>query len=192
MAPHLDRPASFTALHHIADEVARRNRHIYDEMLLHSQYVRTGNFTSLGTADLRLLFDLYDARFFDGLLGRMLREDGVGEVTLRPSARMTRAAGKTYMRRERRQTLTGVVERVEYEIAVSTLLLAQNFREPGRLVTVGDWYVAIGWRSFSGSSSTSYSTWPSSSPGVSRAARPLTSTLCRGASSDTREQPTIS
>jgi hypothetical protein len=125
------------SLHHTADEVARRNRHIYEEVLRRSEHVRTGNFTVLGTADLRLLLELYDATFFDGLLGRMLREDGVGEVALRLSSRMTRAAGKTFLRRERRRTPAGVVVRVEYEIAVSTLLLFHNFREPGRPVTVG-------------------------------------------------------
>ncbi|SIO61285.1 hypothetical protein SAMN05444166_6708 [Singulisphaera sp. GP187] len=137
MTPPLDRPDRLWSLHHTADEVARRNRHIYDAMLHGSEHVRVGNFTALGSVDLRLLFDLYDARFFDGLLDRMLREDGVGEVALRPSTRMTRAAGKTYVRRERRRTPAGVVDRVEYEIAVSTMLLFQNFREPGRPVTVG-------------------------------------------------------
>lgn len=125
------------ALLHAADEVAERNELVYQEMLRHSENVRAGNFTALGPADLRLLFGLYDVGFFNGLLGRMLREDGIGEVALRPSPRMTRAAGKTYMRRERRRTAAGVVVQVEYEIAVSSLLLFQNFHAPGRSVTVG-------------------------------------------------------
>ncbi|AGA27046.1 SprT-like family [Singulisphaera acidiphila] len=133
----MDRPACLMSLHLTADEVALRNGHIYEEILRRSEQVRTGNFIVLGTADLHLLFGLYDARFFDGLLRRMLREDGAGEVALRLSARMTRSAGKTYMRRERRRTPAGVIERVEYEIAVSTLLLFQNFQEPGRPVSVG-------------------------------------------------------
>jgi hypothetical protein len=136
--PQRDRAAGLLSLHFHADEVARRNRQIYDEMLGRSEHVRTGNFTAIGVVDLRRLFDLYDARFFEGLLKRMLLEDGVGEVALRLSARMSRAAGKTYLRGERRRTPAGfVVERVEYEIAVSTLLLFQNFREPGRPVSVG-------------------------------------------------------
>src|SRR4051812_156348 len=95
MTRQVDRSAGLISLHLTVDEVARRNRQIYDEMLQCSEHVRTGNFTALGAIDLRRLFHLYDARFFDGLLNRMLREDGVGEVALRLSSRMTRAAGKT-------------------------------------------------------------------------------------------------
>lgn len=133
----MDRAAGLLSLHLTTDDVVQRNRQIYDEMLGRSEHLRTGNFSVIGLVDLHRLFNLYDARFFDGGLSRMLREDGVGEVGLRLSARMTRAAGKTFMRRERRRTPTGIVERIEYEIAVSTLLLFENFREPGRPVSVG-------------------------------------------------------
>lgn len=137
MMPTLNRPASILAIHLTAEDVARRKHSIYEEVLRRSAQVRTGNFLALGTADLHLLFGLYDDRFFEGLLRRMLREDGVGMVAVRLSPRMTRAAGKTFMRRERQRTPRGIVERIEYEIAVSTFLLFQNFREPGRPVSVG-------------------------------------------------------
>jgi hypothetical protein len=135
--PRGDRPARLLALHHTADEATRKNRLIYDAMLARSDHVTAGNFVALGSADLRLLFDLYDAEFFDGLLGRMLREDGVSEVAMRPSGRMTRSAGQTVRLLKRVTTPAGVVDRPEYEIAVSTFLLFQNFRENGRSVTVG-------------------------------------------------------
>ena len=106
-------------------------------MLDRSGHIRTGNFAAIGVADLGLLFDLYDAEFFGGLLRRMLREDGAGELGLRLSGRMTRAAGKTTMQRSRVRSAIGTAVRVEYEIAVSTLLLFQTFREAGRPVVVG-------------------------------------------------------
>ena len=135
--PRGDRPAGLLTIDHSSDEVGRKNRLIYEAMLAGSEHVKAGNFDALGAADLRLLFDLYDAEFFDGLLGRMLREDGVAEVAMRPSGRLTRAAGKTIRSRGRVRTRAGVVDRAEYEIAVSTFLLFQNFRESGRAVTVG-------------------------------------------------------
>jgi hypothetical protein len=102
-----------------------------------SRHIRRGNFTALGVDDPRLLVDLYDAEYFGGLLGRMLREDGAGELVLRVSSRMTHAAGKTIQRRWRVGSPSGPVERVGYEIAVSTLLLFPTFRAAGRPVTVG-------------------------------------------------------
>jgi hypothetical protein len=135
--PRGDRPARLLALHHSADEAARRNRHIYESMLARSKHVTTGNFVAIGRIDLQLLFDLYDAEFFDGLLGRMLSDDGAHEVVMRTSSRMTRSAGQTVMLRRRVRTSAGVIDQPEYEIAVSTFLLFQNFREATRPVTVG-------------------------------------------------------
>jgi hypothetical protein len=110
---------------------------MYDAVLQRSRRIRAGNFAALEVDDLRLLVDLYDAEFFGGLLGRMLRGDGAGELVLRGSSRMTHAVGKTVQRRRRVGSPAGPVERVDYEIAVSTLLLFQTFREAGRPVTVG-------------------------------------------------------
>ncbi|WP_435007045.1 SprT-like family protein [Tundrisphaera lichenicola] len=105
-------------------------------MLDRSPTIRTGNFESIAVGDLRLLFGLYDAEFFGGLLTAMLGEQSAGEVQLRLSDRMTRAAGKTFWRRVRTKVGWRVEERSEYEIAVSTFLLFQNFRVSGRVVTV--------------------------------------------------------
>ncbi len=119
------------AIRHDPAEVEALRGRVYRGVLDRSEHVRSGNFDALGVADLRLLFDLYDAGSFGGLLGAMLREDGAGEVGFRLSDRMTNAAGKTIVRRPRASG------RVEYEIAVSAFLLFQTFRDVDRVVTVG-------------------------------------------------------
>jgi hypothetical protein len=129
MIVHADRIRRLSGLQHPPSEVAARTSRIYRTILERSAHVRRGNFEALGISDLRLLFDLYDQEFFEGLLTGMLFEDGAGEIDLRLSDRMTRAAGKTFMRRTR----TGP----RYEIAVSTFLLFQTFREIDRPVKVG-------------------------------------------------------
>jgi hypothetical protein len=132
-----DRPARLAAIRHESAEVAAKAGRIYAAMLDRSRHIRSGNFAAIGVEDLELLFDLYDAEFFGGLLGRMLREDGAGAPGLRLSSRLTRAAGKTTMTRRRVRSPAGPAVRVEYEIAVSTLLLFQTFRDVGRPITVG-------------------------------------------------------
>ena len=131
-----DRPARLLALRHSPAELASKATRIYRTVLERSALIRSGNFESIGEADLRLLFDLYDAEFFDGFLSRMLREDAGGRITLRLSGRMTRAAGKTILRRTKKRVGWRVVEQSEYEIAISTLLLFQTFDEIDRPVTV--------------------------------------------------------
>ena len=132
-----DRLARLTALRHSPDEVAFKADRIYRAVLERSKHIRSWNFDEIGVADLQLLFDLYDAEFFGGLLDAMLNEDGAGKITLRLSDRMTKAAGKTILRKTRKRGVFRLVERAEYEIAVSTLLLFQTFRDIDRTVTVG-------------------------------------------------------
>ena len=132
-----DRLARLSALRHSPGEVALKVGRIYRAVLERSPHVRSGNFDELGVADLRLLFDLYDAEFFDGLLRSMIREDCGGEIAFRLSDRMTKAAGKTILRRTRKKVFLKTIEKAEYEIAVSTFLLFQTFRDIDRPVTVG-------------------------------------------------------
>jgi hypothetical protein len=131
-----DRMARLSALRHSSVEVASKVARIYRGVLDRSEHLRSGNFEAIGVADLRLLFDLYDAEFFDGLLTAMLGEDSGGEITLRLSDRMTRSAGKTIRRRVKQRVGWRVLERAEYEIAVSTFLLFQTFDNIDRPVTV--------------------------------------------------------
>src|SRR4051794_88182 len=110
--PPDDRRARLAALRHGPGQVAERAGRIYQAVLERSAHIRAGNFRAIGVDDLRTLFRLYDAEFFDGLLARMLRQDGAGELVLRLSDRMTRAAGKTFLRRLRVPDPSGsVVER---------------------------------------------------------------------------------
>ena len=78
-----------------------------------SSYVDTPNFTKIHPADLELLFNEYDNRFFEGNIRRAL-----GSTPLRfgLSRRMTSAGGKTA--RHGRPDQPG-----RYEISVSTTLL---------------------------------------------------------------------
>ena len=131
-----DRLAGLLSLRHSPAEVGSKSARIYRSVLERSIRIRSGNFEFIGEADLRLLFDLYDAEFFDGLLSRMLRADVGGQITLRLSERMTRAAGKTILRRVKKKVGRRVVEQPAYEIAVSTLLLFQTFDDIERPVTV--------------------------------------------------------
>jgi hypothetical protein len=135
--PDPSRPEAFRAIVHDPETVRRKNRLIYDAMLERSENIDRPNFIALGTNDLQLLFTLYDSEFFDGLVGRMLAEDGVEELFLRPSSRLTRAAGLTVYQQKRVATPSGLVEKPEYEIAISSFLLFENFRTEGRDVTVG-------------------------------------------------------
>jgi hypothetical protein len=132
--PSGDRPRLLAAIRHEPDTLRAKFGRIYESVLGESRHIRAGNFDAVGVADLERLAALYDAEFFGGLLDRMLREDGAHPLGLRLSSRMTEAAGKTYMRLGRGP---GAAAWVEYEIAVSTLLLFQTFADPDRPVTVG-------------------------------------------------------
>lgn len=111
------------------DEIAFLRRRIYDEALRSSPCLDAGNFTSIRTADLQELFDLYDGLFFQGSLRAAL--DGT-PLAFRLSSRMTRAGGKTtwFTRESDRR-------RLRYEICVSTALLFQCFtKQDHRPITV--------------------------------------------------------
>ena len=114
------------------EQIAARTREIYHVVLRQSQHINDGNFSRFDTADLRLLFDLYDQRFFDGGVRESL---GDRPLTFRLSSRMTRAAGKA-TRKELR--LRGShAARTEYEITVSTTLLLQAFQDDRPVVMSG-------------------------------------------------------
>ena len=67
-----DPPHPLFRLHLPPDEIARRTRAIYETVLQRSPNIRMGSFTALSGADLRLLFDLYDATFFGESLAQLL------------------------------------------------------------------------------------------------------------------------
>lgn len=135
--PGRERQAKLTALLYSPQDVSLRARQVYESMLEQSEQIRAGNFTVIGSDDLERMFDLYDRNFFRGLLGEMLVEDRAHPMGFRLSRRLTRAAGQT-MRQVRRVPAGGrMVERVDYEISVSTTLLFSTFQNVEREVIVG-------------------------------------------------------
>lgn len=95
---------------------------------LTSPCLHDANFTRIHADDLRLLFELYDEYFFGGGLGQALRRS---PLTFRLSRRMTRAGGTTTRFRARFGRRNS-----RYEIAVSTTLLFESFKNPERGITV--------------------------------------------------------
>lgn len=113
--------------------IARWRNRIYQQTLLHSRCIKTGDFTEIHLDDLAQLFDRYDDYFFSGACRRLL---GEYPLEFRLSNRATRSAGLTSVRRQR-DLLTRRVAVLGYEIAVSTTLLFQTFAEDHRPIRVG-------------------------------------------------------
>lgn len=137
LKPRPERQSHLFALRHDPTVIAARQRLIYETLLARSALLQTGNFESIGGDDLKSLLELYNTEFFGGLLTTMVREDSGGEVALRLSSRLTRAAGKTILRRKSVKNPFGGFVRSHYEIAISTLLLFQSFDGGNRSVTIG-------------------------------------------------------
>jgi hypothetical protein len=137
IGPGPSRQARLAALLYAPEQVRERSRRIYEAMVDESPRVRAGNFAEIGAEDLERLFRLYDAACFRGCLSEMLQEDAAYPMAFRLSRRLTRAAGQT-MRLVRRVPRAGrMVDQPEYEIAVSTTLLFNTFRDVDRQVIVG-------------------------------------------------------
>lgn len=137
VGPGRPRQARLAALLYAPEQVRERCRRIYEAVVDESPSVRSGNFAKIGSDDLERLFRLYDAEFFRGCLSEMLQEDVAYPMAFRLSRRLTRAAGQT-MRLVRKVRRAGrIVEQPEYEIAVSTTLLFNTFRDVDREVIVG-------------------------------------------------------
>lgn len=122
-------------LRHSADEITTRTRGIYERILRDSPRINIPNFTQIAAADLALLFEFYDEQFFDGGLSRLVKSTGA-PLSFDLSARLTRSAGvtKRYSARPRK----GVPDPppTRFEIALSTTLLFQTFRDVERTVRV--------------------------------------------------------
>ena len=115
----LTREPGEAAVRGLTDEIA-------SDLISGSSHVRAPNFTEIGPDDLASLFAAYDARFLDGLCGRILGPD---TLSFRLSGRMTRAGGKTTRFERRGQSAP------RFEIAVATSILFDGFGEDDRDVT---------------------------------------------------------
>ncbi|MCI1753079.1 MAG: hypothetical protein LKM36_09490 [Flavobacteriales bacterium] len=114
-------------LHHIItgqklrpEQVAERTVAIHLELLERSSYLKVPNFHIIHPQDLELLFDAYDAAFFQGAVRR-----AVGNAPLRfaLSKRLTSAGGKT------KRTRTRATGALSYELSVSSTILFNSFEE---------------------------------------------------------------
>lgn len=118
------------------DEVSALTAAIRVGLLRDSKHVRSGNFGRIATADLSLLFERYDADFFDGLLGGLIERTGDATLRFRLSSRMTRSAGKTARDIVYVRNAGHVERRTIYEIAMASDMLFQAFGEDHRTVSV--------------------------------------------------------
>ena len=120
MAPPLDSEYRDSVQREIADLVIRK-----------SKTLKNRNFELIGTRDLSFMAELYDEFFLDSTCLRLARKDG---LTFRWSRRMTSAGGKTT------RTVWPPTRRSpgkkHYEIALSSSLLFQTFRDVDRPVRV--------------------------------------------------------
>jgi hypothetical protein len=116
-------------------DVVCRTRAIYETVLHQSSRITTGNFTCIASADLALLFDLYDERFFAGAARQLLRSSGA-PLLFNLSSRLTRSAGltKRFAPRVRRGAPLPPASR--FEITLSTSLLFQTFKDVERTIHV--------------------------------------------------------
>jgi hypothetical protein len=121
------------ALRYGGEEITAKSAEIRRQIISDSPVIGQPDFERIETRDLARLFALYDAKFFDGQLGRRIAAKPGTTLTFRLSATMTRAGGKTITRR-RRLRIGTIVRR--YEIAVATRMLFMNFRSDQRAVTV--------------------------------------------------------
>ncbi|MFW9914632.1 MAG: SprT-like family protein [Candidatus Thorarchaeota archaeon] len=130
-----DMKSQLVTLRNASEEVTTKTKRIYETVLRDSENIKQGNFAQLGVGDLEALFDLYDNLFFSDLLRKQLREKNGGTLRFRLSKRMTRAGGKTTCIRKKLQKGDGPKE-ATYEIAISTALLFQTFKDVKRAVSI--------------------------------------------------------
>src|SRR5947209_6706029 len=115
--------------------IHRKTRAIYQATLCESLHIRAANFTTIAAEDVERLYCVYDGTFFNGLLQRLLSQDGEGGLTFRVSSRMSSAGGKTIRAQRRVPSKEGVQTVFAYELAVSARLLFQTFQGEERSVT---------------------------------------------------------
>jgi hypothetical protein len=115
------------SLRHPEELIQQLVSEIAKDLLAHSQYIKEPQFRAIHPRDLELLFSFYDKRLFAGLLQRALAGRN---LTFRLAPRMTRAGGTTTKKVSRRSG------QACYEIAISSSLLFDGFRNNDRDVTV--------------------------------------------------------
>jgi hypothetical protein len=116
-------------------EVHSRTRAIYETILRQSPRVTVGNFTRIAPADLALLFELYDEKFFVGG-ARQLVQASAAPLLFNLSQRLTRSAGLTKRFAPRTPRGAPPPPASRFEITLSTALLFQTFKDVERTIRV--------------------------------------------------------
>jgi hypothetical protein len=117
------------------DEVAARVRAIHEAVLLGSPRVTAGNFTCIAPADLALMFELYDEKFFSGAVRGLIKASGA-PLVFSLSPRLTRSAGLTKRFAPRSRKGAPPAPATRYEISLSSTLLFQTFKDVERTIRV--------------------------------------------------------
>lgn len=104
---------------------------ISDHVVRNSRAIDAPNFTQIARRDLETMVEAYDAEFFDSCCAAAAREHA---LAFRLSSRMTSAGGKTT--RTIYPPMRNRPGRIDYEIALSTTLLFQTFRDDSRPIRV--------------------------------------------------------
>ncbi|MFP3946974.1 MAG: SprT-like domain-containing protein [Archaeoglobaceae archaeon] len=115
------RKEEFLDLTYTSQEIEEKFQEIYGRVLTQSDNLCKGNYTLIAACDLRLLFELYDQKFFDGFFTSNYKDN----MRFRLSKRMTRAAGKTQLLKDN-----------GFMIALSTTLVFQTFNDIKREIRV--------------------------------------------------------
>ena len=114
----------------LAEGVGKSKR-VMNGLLASSPAIDSPNFTSFSKDDLRKLFDLIDAEFFDHSITETLKRKNF-PLEFRVSKRMTNSGGITTTRypRNRRNAM-------EFEIAISSTLLFGSFKDNQPILVTG-------------------------------------------------------
>ncbi len=103
-------------------EIKEKTQTIYNQILIQSDNIDQGNYTSIAISDLRLLFELYDQKFFNDFFA----ENYEDKIYFRLSRRMTKSAGK----------IQRFIKVDDFVISLSTTLIFQTFNDIMREIKV--------------------------------------------------------
>ncbi len=112
-------------------ESSKNSERVFNKAIVSSPTIDQPNFTQLAGQDIRSLFDLIDDHFFDGQVNQTLVELNY-PLRTRLSRRMTSSGGITTMSRP-----SNSYAAKEFEIAVSSTLLFQSFRNEKTISVTG-------------------------------------------------------
>ncbi len=113
-------------------QTKKKSAQIYWILRNETQEFRSANFRKIHESNLAHLFELYDAHFFDNEITRLLRSLKQ-PLSFRLSGKMTRSGGTTT--REEIWQGKKLLDR-KYEIAISTTLMFQTFKDTHKTVNV--------------------------------------------------------